>query len=417
MSLLEHPASYATELRRTLTEDIVPFWDRHALDPEYGGIFTGLDRQGFVIETDKSIWFQGRATWLYAHLAMSDLGTEEDRTRWYATAAELRAFLNRYGYDSGAGRYRFRVSRTGAPLITRRYLFSDCFACLANAAFARATATTRTSDDDVKTSMDAVSDARRIYHRILWYRENPSALTPKIDPATRPSRGFALPMILINVLQELRAADPSNAHSYTRQIDALVEEVALFLDWNRRCVLEQVNPDGTPQNHFEGRLLNPGHAIEAAWFILEEARHRTTVSSEGVPGLRTNTELIDLGTRMLDWMWEWGWDTRYGGVLYFRDAGGYDSPEYWHDMKFWWPQCEAILATHYAYLATRNPRYAEWHERAYTWAVEHLPDTEYGEWYGYLHRDGSVSSSLKGTLYKGPYHVPRMYLVSIALSG
>ena len=411
MSLLARPERYAAELRRSLLEDIMPFWDRNALDEEYGGIFTGLDRRGRIVETDKSIWFQGRATWVYSHLALSDLGSDKDRAGWYATAGRIRSFLNEYGYDPAAGRYRFRVTREGAPLTTRRYLFSDCFACLANAAYARAAS----SAGEARAADDALGEAQAIYRRITWYRQHPGALPPKVDPQTRPSRGFALPMILINVLQELRAADSDNAHSYTREVDALIDEVTLFLDAKRMCVLEQVNPDGTPQDHFEGRLLNPGHAIEAAWFILEEARHRAAGDGDDASVSRTNAELIDLGTRILDWMWAWGWDDEYGGVLYFRDAEGHDSPEYWHDMKFWWPQCETILATHYAYLATGAARYAERHERAYTWAMQHFPDPDYGEWYGYLHRDGSVSSSLKGTLFKGPYHVPRMHLVSLGL--
>lgn len=32
-------------------------------------------------------------------------------------------------------------------------------------------------------------------------------------------------------------------------------------------------------------------------------------------------------------------------------------------------------------------------------------DTEYG---GYLHRDGRISTGMKGNLFKGPFHLPRM---------
>jgi trehalose 6-phosphate synthase/phosphatase len=37
-----------------------------------------------------------------------------------------------------------------------------------------------------------------------------------------------------------------------------------------------------------------------------------------------------------------------------------------------------------------------------------LSDPEFGEWYGYLHRDGRVSTRLKGNMWKGPFHLPRM---------
>lgn len=393
MSYLDRPAELRRRLEGSLLESIMPFWDRHAIDSEYGGILTGLDRRGKVVETDKSIWFQGRAAWVYARLAGSRLGTEEDRERWRRSAENALRFLERFGFDPAAGRYRYRVTRDGQPLITRRYRFSDCFACLGHAAYARSTG-----------SESSLATARQIYRRLWWYRQAPEPLDPKVSVATRPTRGFALPMILINVAQEMRRADPARAEEYSRHVDVLTEELRLFLDSERRCVREQVNPDGSPQDHFEGRTLNPGHAIEGAWFVLEEARHR-----------KRDAELLQLGLTMLDWMWEWGWDAEYGGIIHFRDAGGHDSPEYWHDMKFWWPQCEALLATQYAYAASGEPSYAERHARLLDWTLEHFPDPEHGEWFGYLHRDGSVSSSLKGTLFKGPYHVPRMHLVALDL--
>jgi N-acylglucosamine 2-epimerase len=401
---LDDPDRLRTQLRRSLTESVMPFWDRFGIDLEYGGILTGLDRQGRIIESDKSVWFQGRAAWVYSRLAMaSHRGTSahpdnEDRRR-LETARSALDFLDRYGFDPELGRYRYRVTREGRPLVTRRYLFSDCFACAGHAAFAQA-ARAHGEEAEAQRSLE---HARSIHERLLWYKAQPSALEPKMNPETRPTAGFAVPMILLNVTQELRAADPDNASSYSATIDELIEEMKLFLDNERRCVREQVAPDGTAQDHFEGRLLNPGHAVEGAWFILEEARHRDSA------------ELTQLGTTMLDWMWDWGWDEQYGGLLYFRDAEGHDAGEYWHDMKFWWPQCEAIIATHYAYLLTGERRYAEQHGRVLDWTFAHLPDREYGEWFGYLHRDGSISSHNKGTLFKGPYHIPRMHLVSLKL--
>ena len=51
------------------------------------------------------------------------------------------------------------------------------------------------------------------------------------------------------------------------------------------------------------------------------------------------------GLTILDWMWQRGWDEEYGGMFYFRDLRGLPVQEYWHDMKFWWPHNEAIIAT------------------------------------------------------------------------
>ena len=51
------------------------------------------------------------------------------------------------------------------------------------------------------------------------------------------------------------------------------------------------------------------------------------------------------------------------------------------------------------------------HAQVHDWSFAHFPDREHGEWFGYLHRDGSLSQRAKGNLFKGPFHLPRMLLV------
>ena len=149
-------------------------------------------------------------------------------------------------------------------------------------------------------------------------------------------------------------------------------------------------------DHHDGRTLNPGHALECAWFVMHEG------------ALRGDKRLIQLGTTILDWMWARGWDTEHGGLLYFTDLFGKPVQEYWHDMKFWWPHNEAIIATLLAWQLTGEPRFAAMHAQVHDWSFKHFPDPEHGEWFGYLHRDGRLSSRAKGTIYKGPFHLPRM---------
>ena len=71
-------------------------------------------------------------------------------------------------------------------------------------------------------------------------------------------------------------------------------------------------------------------------------------------------------------------------------------------MKFWWPHNETILATLLTHLITHDSRYEDMHKKVHDWAYAHFPDSEYGEWFGYLHREGSISSTLKETFGKGP---------------
>jgi N-acylglucosamine 2-epimerase len=169
-----------------------------------------------------------------------------------------------------------------------------------------------------------------------------------------------------------------------------------FMKPDLQAVMECVAPDGSVLDHFDGRTLNPRHAIEAAWFILHEGR------------LRGGQRLIQTGLTILDWMWARGWDEEHGGIFYFRDLRGLPVQEYWHDMKFWWPHNEAVIATLLAWKLTGDEKYARWHSQVHDWSFAHFPDREHGEWYGYLHRDGSVSTRLKGNMWKGPFHLPRM---------
>lgn len=374
----------AGEYRRALLEDVIPFWLRHGLDREHGGILTSIDRDGTVIDTDKSIWFQGRAGWMFATL----FNTVEARPEWLEASRSCVEFLNRHGAGPG-GKLYFQVTREGKPLRMRRYVYSEAFAAIACAALGRAT-----GDEALREA------AIGHYERFLHHSFEPGVMPPKHE-ATRPTKGLAPLMIAIVTAQELRVNLGEvrvSGLDCTGWIDRCVAEIeADFLKPSERALLEVVGVDGGVLDHHDGRTLNPGHAIECAWFLLHEAKVRGG-----------DRRLQGLGVRILDWMWERGWDRESGGLLYFTDLRGLPVQEYWHDMKFWWPHCEAVIATLLAYQATGEERHASMHAAVHRWSFRHFPDPEHGEWYGYLHRDGRVSSRAKGTQWKGPFHLPRM---------
>lgn len=368
--------------RTGLLDDTLPFWIEHAVDREHGGFLFCLDRDGTVIDTDKGMWQHGRFVWLLSTLYT----TVERREMWLDLARHGIEFLREHGFDED-GRMYFTVTREGDPIRQRRYVFTELFATMALTAYADA------ADDD-----RAAQEARDLFRRAVKYLTTPGLLSPKYNQDVRPMKSMAVPMTLLVTAQVLR--DTIDAPFSEEWIDRCIDEIrGDFLDWEREAVLETVGPNGEFLDHFDGRLLNPGHAIEGAWFILREAYQRDE-----------DEDLIELGTTMLDWMWERGWDDDDGGILYFRDVKGLPVQEYWHDMKFWWPQNEAIIATLLAYALTEEEKYGSRHRKAHDWAYEHFPDPEFGEWYGYLHRDGRLSARTKGNIWKGPFHVPRMQL-------
>lgn len=206
--------------------------------------------------------------------------------------------------------------------------------------------------------------------------------------------GLGPRMITLVTAQELELRLGKQAH-LTAWIDRCIEEIQrFFVKEEHRVVMETVTTEGDISDHFDGRLLNPGHAIEGAWFILEESRRRNSA------------ELLELGCKMLDWMWERGWDQECGGLFYYRDVFDRPIQEYWHNMKFWWPHDEALIATLMAYQLSGREKYLRWHLQLKDWSFSHFADAEHGEWYGYLLRDGSISSTLKGSLWKSFSTIP-----------
>lgn len=364
--------------KKQLLEDTVPFWFPRSYDEEFGGYLLMRDRDGSLIDTDKAVWIQGRAAWLLATL----YNTVEPRQEWLDGAKlGIDFILNKcFAPD---GQMYFHMTREGNPIRKRRYFFSETFAAIALAAYAKAT-----GDEQI------AAKAREVFGTCLEYADGIRKMEKKFED-TRPAKGIGIPMIMINTAQQIRETiGDERCDAY---IQKWIDEIRTdFVKDDIRCVMEQVAPNGEIIDHIDGRTLNPGHAIEGAWFILHEAKYRNN-----------DPELIDLGCRMLDYMWERGWDKEHGGILYFRDVYGKPVQEYWQDMKFWWPQNETIIATLLAYTMTGNEKYREWHQQIHEYAYTYFHDAEFGEWYGYLHRDGRVSQPAKGNMFKGPFHLPR----------
>jgi len=377
--------------RDGLLADVVPFWLRHGLDREHGGVLTCLDRDGTVYDSDKSIWFQGRFGWL-----LGTLCTEvEPRAEWLEGCRSCVTFLRRHGFDAD-GRMFFTVTRDGRPLRKRRYVFSEMFASMALAAWAAAA-----------SDAAAAREALDLFASACDRLERPGGIEPKLVTATRATASFSGPMIVLGTAQALRTAllhldaKQDAIAGLEARIDAAIDTIRTrFVRPELEAVLETVGADGTTfLDHADGRLVNPGHAIEGAWFVMEEGRHRG------------DRALVDLGTTMLRWSWRLGWDDRCGGILSLRDVAGKPVTEYWHDMKFWWPHAEAIIATLLAWILTGDAAFARWHADVHDWAFRHFADPLHGEWYGWLRRDGVPTHGAKGSLWKGPFHLPRMHLL------
>lgn len=386
MNIKEYIKQWAESYKNDLTQNIMPFWMEHGWDKVNGGVYTCLDRDGSLIDSTKSVWFQGRFAFICAYAC----NNVEKNPMWLEAAKSTLDFIEKHCFDEN-GRMYFSVTAEGKPLRMRRYVFSETFAAIAMSEYALATGEQKYAERAIQ-----------IFKDIQRFLTTPGILAPKFEESVQ-LQSHSIIMILINVASCIRKV--INDPKLTEQIDESIAKLKkYFIHPEFKCLLETVGKNGEFVDTCMGRTINPGHCIETSWFIMEEAKQRGW-----------DKEITDMALQIFDWSWDWGWDKQYGGIINFRDCRNLPVQDYSQDMKFWWPQTETIIASLYAYLATGDDEYIYKHQRISEWTYAHFPDAEFGEWYGYLHRDGTVAQPAKGNLFKGPFHIPRMMIKSYSL--
>ena len=379
---------YLEKFKDELLNSCVPFWLKNGVDKEYGGILNCLDRTGKVYSEDKSVWMQGRCAWTFSYI----YNNIEKKQEYLDFAKSCLDFATKYCIDPTDGRMYFTVTREGKPLRKRRYWFSETFYTIANAEYYMAT-----------KELGYLETAKKYFKFVYGMYKDPSTdpykITPKSYEETRKMKALANPMIMLNVASIMRDADSENFGYYNDIITGLIEDIKVFHKPEYKATFESVDAETNEVvlNSSPCRVINPGHDIECSWFLLEE----------GIK--RQDKEIIEFAKTVFDDAYELGWDKEYGGIIYFKDVLGMPVEAYEHDMKLWWPQNETVIASLMLYKHTGEERYKEIFERVSEYAFTQFSDREYGEWYGYLRRDGKPTEPpCKGHTYKGPFHVMRM---------
>jgi len=364
--------------RDELLNNVIPFWEKHSCDMELGGYFTCLDRDGKVYDTDKFVWLQGRQVWMFATL----YNNVKKRGRWLDIAESGAKFLSRYGHDTD-GNWYFSLTREGKPLIAPYNIFSDCFAAMAFGQMAKATG-----------SKDYADLAINTFNNIILKSDNPKGIYNKNIAGTRPLKGFSLPMILCNLSLEIEHLLDKDVVNKT--VERCIYEVTeVFYDKGSGLIMENVKPDGSFSDTFEGRLLNPGHGIEAMWFIMDLAARKND-KSLAEKAVKITLDILDKG-----------WDREFGGIYYFLDISGKPLQQLEWDQKLWWVHIETLISLAKGYYFTGTQDCLTWFDKVHDYTWSHFPDRQYGEWFGYLNRRGEVLLPLKGGKWKGCFHIPR----------
>lgn len=369
----------AQQYKSELLERVVPFWLEKSQDPVFGGYFTCLDRDGSVYDTDKFIWLQGREVWMFATL----YNKVDKRKEWLDCALQGAKFLQKYGHDGELNWY-FALDREGKPLVEPYNIFSYTFAVLAFGQLSLATG-----------NEEYAQIARKTFEIVLSKAGNPKGRWSKASPEGRKLKSFALPMILCNVALEI---EPLLEPEFLAQtIETCIHEVMdVFYRPEIGLIVENLGAeDNQLVDCFDGRQLNPGHAIEAMWFIMDLGKRL---------GRR---DLIEKAVEITLREVEYGWDEEFGGIFYFMDRLGRPCLQLEWDQKLWWVHIETLISLLKGYLLTGSEAALAWFERVHDYVWSHFRDEEYAEWYGYLNRRGEVLLPLKGGKWKGCFHVPR----------
>ncbi len=368
--------------RSALFDDVIPFWLKNSVDFEQGGYYSCLDKDGTVFDTDKFMWMQGRELWMFSKLC-SVYGTKEE---WVECARTGANFIREKGQNLD-GDYYFSLNREGLPLVQPYNIFADCFVCVGLYEYSKVT--------QEEWARELALD---IYKRIQIRKTNPKGQYLKQVPETRSFMAMALPMIQLWMARELKGllSEDKTEEIITENIDIILNN---HVDRELKCVFERVLAGGKHNfDVMEGRLLNPGHALEVLWFIMLLAEDRNDKKM-----------INDLADIML-WCVERGWDEKHGGLFYYQDYKNFPTEKIESDMKLWWVHNEAIAAFLLAYKLTGRKEHKDWFLKLDEYSWKHFPDSKDGEWYGYLSRTGEPALTLKGGKWKGFFHLPRMLM-------
>lgn len=368
----------AEQYKSELLDKVVPFWLEKSQDLEHGGYFTCLERNGDVFDTDKFVWLQGREVWMFATL----YNKVEKRQEWLDCAIQGAEFLKKHGHDGNLNWY-FALDREGNPLVEPYNIFSYTFAVIAFGQLSIATGNQEYADI-----------AKRTFDIVLSKVDNPKGKWNKAAPGARSLKSFALPMILCNVALEIEPL--LDADFMEKTINTCIHEVMdVFYRPELGLIVEHLSTEGELVDCFDGRLLNPGHAIEAMWFIMDLGKRLG------------RQDLIEKAVQIALNEAEYGWDKKHGGIFYFMDRLGRPCQQLEWNQKLWWVHIETLITMLKGYQLTGNAKCLEWFERVHDYVWTHFTDKEYPEWFGYLNRQGEVLLSLKGGKWKGCFHVPR----------
>ncbi|XP_071784123.1 N-acylglucosamine 2-epimerase-like [Asterias amurensis] len=369
-------------------DSVMDYWLKYSNDNVNGGFFTCLGRDGKRYDDLKYCWLQGSQVWTYCKLynTIPKYHTPEV----LQAAKKGGAFLQNYVKNPATGKCYFIITKSGKAVKTKSNIFSECFYILAMSELARATL-------DQKYKLEAVKMLDQLQH---WVCVDDTGLgCPQLMGAPRVN-SLSVAMVFLNLLDEVTVNDVSLQEKYAQLEKWSIEQCLQHMQRDGNVILETVSTDGKELPGADGRLMNPGHAIETGWFLLQCA------VKHNLPDLKKLA--VD---NFITKPFQSGWDLDNGGLFSFLDVDGLSPTQLEWNMKLWWPHCEALIAFIMAYRETKEDRFLDMFEKVFDYTISRFIDPDHGEWFGYLSQEGKVTHDFKGGPNKGCFHIPRCLLL------
>lgn len=386
MSSIEF-SSLLQQYETELLGNVIPWWMKHGIDWENGGVTETIHEDGRVAAYDKSVWSLGRALFVWSRL-YNLIGR---RHEWLDVADRIFEFMLPIGRDNDWV-WPGRVDREGNLLKPSTGVYADGFAIMGLTEYALATGNPQAVEAALATYESTQARMAEL---------GPHLATP--EPIADRAKCHGISMIFSTVLHELgKLVDDADILQAGHEHAVLIQD--LFLKPDRRMVLEYTALDGSELDAPEGRVLIPGHAIESMWFGIHIFRDRD------------EPERVARAVEAIKWHMELSWDYRYGGMHHMLDAYGENTDEMLNRSKIMWPHTEALYALLLAYEASGQQWCLDWYERVHDWSWKYLPVPEHGEWHRQVACDGSPLPDpprADGRPRKEPFHLPRALIMCV----
>lgn len=380
------------EFYKEISEDLtrtMRFWMDFSHDTEYGGFFNCIGPTGQIYDDTKYVWFQGRQVWMYARLYNEE--SEYKTPEVLQTAKDGAQFLQKYAVNPETHKCYLSLTRDGKPIKIQRTIYSECFYALAMSEMYRAT-------NEAKFREEALLMMDKI---VYWVRKDSTDIRLGLPALSgnKPVNTLAVPMMLLCLINQMELMDAALEEKYSDDAEWSLNQARAHIQRNGTRILENVSTNGVELPGSAGRLMVPGHSIEAGWFLLQYAKKK---NNKGVIKIAIENFIVN--------PFKYGWDESNGGLYYFLDVDGYSPIQLEWNMKLWWTHSETLIAFLMAYQETADATMLEKFAQVFDYCYQKHVDRVNGEWYGYLNQDGTVSINFKGGPYKGCFHVPRALL-------